>query len=166
MNIKQTIYKLMTAMAAAKLWQKVLVVVTFVAVLLGLGWKGYDYYLGTLRDVSTIVPYNHTVVGVGYFYVDGEFGGVSDPQSGGSRSMCCVSIPSRWYPGMTMTVKWHKDRNGSDEWLTKQVAIPPYDDKGGEVQVHFLDKDEVRIVITNYGLRSPKNPLHKEFPWE
>ena len=75
MNIKQTIYKLMTAMAAAKLWQKILVVVTFVAVLLGLGWKGYDYYLGTQRDVSTIVPYNHTNIGIEEFYVDGNLGG-------------------------------------------------------------------------------------------
>ena len=77
--------------------------------------------------------------------------------------MCCVTIPRYWHPDMKMTVKWQKDR--SDVWLTKQVAIPPYDDKGGEIQVHFLDKDEVRVVITNYGLRSPKNPLHKEFPW-
>jgi hypothetical protein len=165
MNIKQTIYKLMTAMAAAKLWQKFLVVVIFVAALLGLGWKGYDYFLSTQRAVATIVPYNHTDIGVGYFYVDGEFGGISDPHSGGGSHMCCVTIPRYWHPDMKMTVKWHKDRNGSDEWLTKQVAIPRYD-RPGEVQVHFLDKDEVRVVITIYGLVNPNNPLHKEFPWE
>lgn len=163
MNIKQTIYKLMTAMAAAKLWQKVLVVVTFVAVLLGLGWKGYDYYLGTQRAVATIVPYNHTDIGVGEFYVDGHFGGNSYPQSGGGSSLCCVTIPRRWHSALKMTVKWQKDN--SDKWLSKVVAIPRYD-RPGEIQVHFLDKDEVRVVITIYGLRSPKNPLHKEFPWE
>jgi hypothetical protein len=158
MNTKQTIYKLMATMAAAKLWQKALVIVTFLAVLLGLGWKGYDYYLGSLRDVSTIVPYNHTDIGVDEFYVDGHFGGNSYPHTGGGSSLCCVSIPSRWHSDLKVTVKWQKD--GSDIWFIKQVTIPPYDDKGGEIQVHFLNQDEVKVVITNYGLRSPKNPLH------
>jgi hypothetical protein len=162
MNTKQTIYKMMTTMAAAKQWQKVLVVVAFVAVLLGLGWKGYDYYLGTQRAVATIVPYNHTNIGVEEFYVDGVFGGISYPQTGGGSHLCCATIPRRWHPDMKMTVKWQKD--GSNVWLSKEVTIQRYD-RPGELQVHFLDKDEVRVVITIYGLVSPKNPLHKEFPW-
>ena len=49
---------------------------------------------------------------------------------------------------------------------SQQVKIPRYDSEVGELQVHFLEKDEVRVVITLWDLRSPNNPLHNEFPWQ
>lgn len=160
MNIKNTIFKLQTSLAAAKQWQRILVVVVFLAALLGLGWKGYDYYLGSQRDVTTIVPYNHSDTTIDKFYVDGSFGGNVYPHEGGGSSMCCVTIPRRWHTELKMTVKWLKD--GSDLWFIKDISVPQYDDQGGEIQVHFFNNDNVKVIITNYGLRSPLNPLHDE----
>ena len=163
MNIKTTLFKLQTALVAAKPWQRGLVLIAFLVVVLGLGWKSYDIYLGSQRAIATIVPYNHTNIGVGYFYVDEHWGGISDPHTGGGSSLCCVTIPRRWHPDLKVTVKWQKD--DSDRWYSQKVAIPKYD-RPGELQVHFLERDEVRVVITIWDLRSPNNPLHKEFPWQ
>ena len=164
MNIKATIFKLQAALATAKPWQRGLVLIIFLAVMLGLGWKGYDIYLGSQRAIASIVPYNHTDVAVVDFYVDEHWGGISDPHTGGGRSLCCVTVPVRWHTDLKVTVKWKKTRDS--KWYSQQVKIPPYDEEVGELQVHFLDKDEVRVIITLWGLRSPNNPLHKEFPWQ
>jgi Protein of unknown function (DUF3304) len=163
MKIKNAIYKLQERLATAKPWQRALVLITFLAVVLGLGWKGYDIYLGSQRAIASIVPYNHTDVGVEEFYVDDHWGGNSYPQTGGGSSLCCVTIPRRWHPDLKVTIKWQKAYDNN--WYNQQVSIQKYDEPG-ELQVHFLDKDEVRVVITNWDLRSPNHPLHKEFPWQ
>jgi hypothetical protein len=164
MKIKNAIYKLQERLATAKPWQRALVLITFLAVVLGLGWKGYDIYKGSQRTIASIVPYNHTDIAVDNFYVDEHWGGISDAHTGGGRSLCCVTVPIRWHPDLKVTLKWLKD--GDNNWYSQQVRIPPYDEEVGELQVHFLDKDEVRVVITNWDLRSPNHPLHKEFPWQ
>ena len=159
MNIKTTLFKLQTALATAKPWQRGLVLVLFISVVLGLGWKGYDTYLGSQRAIASIVPYNHSDVAVVDFYVDDQWGGQVYPHEGGGSSLCCVTIPIRWHPDLKVTVRWKKTRDS--KWYSQQVSIPKYDELG-ELQVHFLDKDEVRVIITLWGLRSQNNPLHKE----
>lgn len=164
MKIKNAIYKLQEKLATAKPWQLGLVLIILLAVVLGLGWKGYDIYLGSQRTIASIVPYNHSDIAVVDFFVDDHWGGQVYPHEGGGSSLCCVTVPIRWHPDLKVTIKWKKTRDS--KWYSQQVKIPPYDDEVGELQVHFLIQDQVKVVITNWDLRSPNNPLHKEFPWQ
>ncbi|MDR2852013.1 MAG: DUF3304 domain-containing protein, partial [Burkholderiaceae bacterium] len=61
---------------------------------------------------------------------------------------------------LQFTVKW---KNDSDPiWREQRVSIPRYDEPG-EIQVHFYGGDSVKVIITNWDLRWPGNPLHAEW---
>jgi hypothetical protein len=147
-------------MTSPRRWLRITVAVLGVAVLLALAAWAYHGYVGSRRAVATIVPYNHTNMGIPSFYVDGTWGGVSHAQTGGGRSMCCVTIPERWHDKLQVTVKWQNDDDGS--WQERRVSIPRYDEPG-EIQVHFYGGDSVKVIITNWDLRWPGNPLHAEW---
>jgi hypothetical protein len=132
----------------------VLAIAGFLACLLG-----YQRYEQSQWVAAMIEPYNHTDVGVGDFFVDETWGGISDPHSGGGSSLCCVSIPLHWHDGLQVTVKWQKD--GSDSWITQRVTIPRYD-KPAAFQVHFMKNDIVKVVIFDRWPNQPSHPLYQE----
>ncbi|MFD1559961.1 DUF3304 domain-containing protein [Paraburkholderia silviterrae] len=54
---------------------------------------------------------NYTDVPIGTFYVNGTWGGAVPGRlgSGGGSILCCVSLPSKWHPGLTVDLEWRDD---------------------------------------------------------
>ncbi|MEB0123978.1 DUF3304 domain-containing protein, partial [Pseudomonas sp. CCI1.2] len=83
--------------------------------------------------------------------------------------MCCVSMPRKWHPGLTVVVEWEKDPSPfdsatwavprfSDAWHQKMeeqeaeytrhrvvVEVAPYDELG-VIDVHFLPCDQIAVA--------------------
>lgn len=119
-----------------------------------------------------LVAYNHTADKPVYiFTVNGVMGPNVDPESGGGKRSCCVSLPEKWRPGLRVKVQWVYDRV-SDEAAQQppqsaDVDVPKYE-HAGNVHVHFYDKDKVRIVISNCGAEHPFYPMDPQLllPWK
>lgn len=66
-----------------------------------------------------------------------------------SSGTCCVSIPSKWRPGLTMRVEWNTDSmflRGEHELLVRDVPVLPYEPfHDGYVWAVFLPGGEVRV---------------------
>ncbi|WP_431478973.1 DUF3304 domain-containing protein [Massilia eburnea] len=121
---------------------------------------------------GALVAYNHTIDKPVYkFTVNGAMGPNVDPESGGGKRSCCVSLPKKWHPGLHVKVVWVYDRLTDDSpQLPPQsadVEIPMYD-HAGNIHVHFYDKDIVRIVISNCGAEHPFYPMDPQLllPWK
>src|SRR5690606_19804925 len=56
-----------------------------------------------------IEGYNHTSAAINWFSVNGNGGPNLSPNSGGGSQNCCVSLPTKWQPGLTVVVEWEKD---------------------------------------------------------
>ncbi|MHC9165091.1 DUF3304 domain-containing protein [Pseudomonas aeruginosa] len=138
---------------------------------------------GSSKNIPTpIEGYNHTSAAINGFTVNGSGGPNIGPHQGGRKQNCCMSLPEKWRPGMTVVVEWEKDPTphasktwpqppfsvawrkaaAEDEKLNTRhravVDIPPYDDVGAVV-VHFLPCDEVKVIATLYGYRHPQYPI-------
>ena len=71
---------------------------------------------------------------------------------------CCVSIPSKYTTGMTVTVRWGGEEIGKTQ--ERVVAVPPYRPEDGAIfAVHFLRDGEIKVFVTMYLLGYPKYPL-------
>jgi hypothetical protein len=117
---------------------------------------------------APIEGYSHTSAAINYFTVNGNGGPNIGPYSGGGKQNCCVSMPRKWHPGLTVVVEWEKDPNTgdsvnwpkprySDAWIEAAkvhqskythhravVEVAPYDELG-VIDVHFLPCDQVAV---------------------
>jgi hypothetical protein len=115
-----------------------------------------------------IEGYNHTSAAINYFMVNGGGGPNIGPYGGGGSQNCCVSLPRKWHPGLTVVVEWEKDPNTgdsvnwpkprySDAWrkaarehqskYTRHravVEVAPYEELG-VIDVHFLPCNQVAV---------------------
>lgn len=121
---------------------------------------------------SGLSAYNYSNEGIQEFYLDGAWGsGVGI--GGGGGAVCCVSVPKKWRPDLTVTLEWRRsdcgkgvDENGWSNCrndpanptriIKRTIPIEPYD-RAENVQVMFLPNDEIRIYVS--GL-SPSHPEH------
>jgi hypothetical protein len=77
-----------------------------------------------------------------------------------------MSYPGQWRPGLVATVRWTTSSSDpkatGDEavgkWHEKVVPIDPYKQPGTTLNVHFLPKGEVRLVISSMGAGHPDYP--------
>jgi len=56
--------------------------------------------------VVGITGYNFTAEGVQEYYVNGMRGSNLPPYGGGGSTSCCVSLPAKWTPELTVKVSW------------------------------------------------------------
>lgn len=118
------------------------------------------------KMTAQITNYNHTEDYVHQFYVDGTWGGNSFAYGGGGGFVCCVIYPRRWAPGLVAKVRWttsssDPDATGdaaSEKWHEKTVPIEKYTEPGTTLNVHFLPKGEVRLIISSKGAGHPEYP--------
>jgi hypothetical protein len=104
-----------------------------------------------------VTGYNHTDKDIGFFSVDGQ-GGSFVIRHGQGGFSCCVSIPSKYTTGMTVTVRWGGEEIGKTQ--ERVVAVPPYRPEDGAIfAVHFLRDGEIKVFVTMYLLGYPKYPL-------
>jgi hypothetical protein len=50
-----------------------------------------------------------------------------------------------------------------------EVEIPKYSsDRLGNVQVHFYSNQQIKVVVSNYGIEHPRYPMNEadKWPWE
>ena len=122
------------------------------------------------QDDTLAVPYgavNHTDVGIASIVINGKGGAEnSGPYEAGNAGMCCVIVPRRWHPGLTVTITWRengkflKDAKGHEvlddgvpvlieaPWKTRTVPLPKYTGEG-RFFVFFFPGDDVRAAMTN-----------------
>lgn len=137
------------------------------------------------RDDETAVSYtayNDTDRSIVSIIINGEGGVLTAGAHDGGGEACCVVIPSKWRPGLKVTIKWQEDgdwlldengreiiRNGKRVYVPrpykqKIIEIPEYDPRLGRFNVHFLPNDEVTAVVHMYGPRHPEYPIR--FPYK
>lgn len=150
-------------------------VVPVMAILILAGCNSRPERLG-----APIEGYNHTSAGINSFRVNGNGGPNISPYSGGGKQNCCVSLPVKWYSGLTVVVEWEKDSEPmaygkwpetpfTDAWRKrmnaheasytrhrKVVEVAPYDVLG-VVSVHFLPCNKVKVAA---GATRPDLPAH------
>ncbi|MCP3723752.1 DUF3304 domain-containing protein [Paraburkholderia sp. CNPSo 3272] len=105
-----------------------------------------------------VVGYNHTDHDIGDFSVNGEAGSyVGKHEEHGVA--CCVSLPAKHTPGLTVTVTWTDEDNKHPQ--SRVVAVPPYTPAdGGEFHVHFLRNGNIKVFATAIVfLGNPDYPL-------
>lgn len=119
----------------------------------------YDKYFSRKMMPATIEPYNFTDIGVGDFYVNGTWGGNSDPHTGGGSSVCCALIPEKWRPGLVVNIKWIRS-DLSPRQYSFQAEVPPYTESGA-LQVLFMENDTVKVYVNDYWPCTPMHPMPK-----
>jgi hypothetical protein len=153
----------------------------FVGFFLALGVVMANTSTGIQADKMTaqISPYNHTAEYIHQLYVNDQGGGNSRAYSGGGSFVCCLVYPKIWREGLTAKVRWttsSSDPNATGDaatgkWHEKIVPIDRYSEPGTTLNVHFLPKGEVRLVISSKGAdhpqyQGPKAPEKpKDFPF-
>ena len=103
-----------------------------------------------------VVGYNHTDHDIGDFNVN-DAGGAYEGKHEGGKATCCISLPAKYRPGMTVQVTWSGLEVGTPQ--TRTVVVPPYGPHDtGEFDVHFLRNGQVKVFVTMLG------PLHPDYP--
>ena len=74
--------------------------------------------LGACSQDNTVAAsykaYNHTATPIDSVIINGQ-GGILNVSAygGGGKEVCCVVLPSKWHPGLKVTIKWEED----GDWL-------------------------------------------------
>ena len=129
-----------------------------------------------------ITGYNFTAEGVQEYYVNGMRGSNLPPYGGGGSTSCCVSLPAKWTPELTVKVSWTvgdwkvpysqiAKLSTSEQiaccWiertLSKAVPVERYE-VGGIVQVFFLPHDEIKVWVSQYDLGHEKHISGMAYP--
>jgi hypothetical protein len=167
---------------ATFVWFKRLLVFALAA--LALYW-----YVGTVRERIradsfagvdlTGVHHLGPAFNVAGFYVDGYYGSNVGRGGGGGSNVCCVMLPKKWRPGLSVEVRW-----SVNDWSHEkpaEVAAGNYDSvaEGGSyiarvpveryevaehVWVHFFAGGKARVVSSMAGSGGPTHPIQDEDP--
>ena len=118
---------------------------------------------------GSVVGVNYTGEGIQWFLVDGSGGGGVN-RYGISGNVCCAMYPKQWTPALKATVKWERSDGREPDgkrWklklVEKIVSIEKYAE-GGDVYVLFLPNDEVRVYISNVGVKNKAFPGNLGIP--
>ncbi|MES2076564.1 MAG: DUF3304 domain-containing protein [Pseudomonadota bacterium] len=109
------------------------------------------------------------------FYVDGYYGSNVGREGGGGGYLCCVMLPTKWRPGLSVEVRWavgnwsKLDRSqtvlGDYSSLTfelykAQVPVEKYE-AAEAVYVHFFAGGKARVVSSIAGPGGPRHPISR-----
>ncbi|CAI8979120.1 DUF3304 domain-containing protein [Pseudomonas chlororaphis] len=132
---------------------------------------------------APVTGYNHTSAAINRFTVNGAGGPNLGPHQGGGSEVCCGLVPREWVPGLRAIVEWEKDPDPyaygkwseplySEAWRqhmeenkkqysrhTATVDIPKYN-VAGNLKVHFLPCDQVRVSAENIKRGDPRYPYN------
>lgn len=115
---------------------------------------------------------------VAQFYVDGYDGSNVGREGGGGSDVCCVMLPRKWRPGLSVEVRWsvndwtHENRTeiaaGNDRSIggrgyIARVPVEPYE-VAAHLWVHFFAGGRARVVSSPIGSWGSKHPIHDEDP--
>ncbi|WP_414539843.1 DUF3304 domain-containing protein [Stenotrophomonas forensis] len=136
------------------------------------GDKAYEppKYIGSNL---TSMDYEPTDTFVRPVYVNGKGGGRAS--TGASTTLGALSLPTRWYPGLTVRVKWRRCEAGTGyvpgapedkgcRWVEKDVAVQPYT-YVAETWLHIFENDEVLVIPSALFPSDPDYP-GASFPYK
>lgn len=116
---------------------------------------------------GSIVGYNNTENYIHRFFINESWGGNIFAYSGGGKFVCCINYPREWHPDLTATVRWSTSASKPNlytgtTWHEQVVPIERYDQLG-DLNVHFLSDNKVRLIISQGspgfpGYRGPAAP--------
>ena len=132
---------------------------------------------------APIEGYSHTSAAINRFSVNGNGGPNLSPYGYNGGQMCCVALPVKWRPDLTVVVEWEKDPDPhdsenwpkprySDEWskaarehethYTRHRVVAPVAryERLGVVNVHFLPCNQVAVTAGLMLPRAPSYPYH------
>jgi Protein of unknown function (DUF3304) len=132
------------------------------------------------KPTANLSAYNHTPEYIHEYYVNDQWGGNSRAYGGGGKFVCCIAYPKLWRPDLTAKVRWTTSSSDPKatgdaavgKWHDATVAIDRYSEPGTRLNVHFLPKGEVRLVITNKSAGHPDYPgppapvMPADFPFQ
>lgn len=107
---------------------------------------------------ATIGIVNHTGTYIYSTTVDRREAGHAHALSAGVGSMCCVSLPKKWHPGLKVEVAWDMPEGTKHILKSKLVEVERYE-RPGTVYLHFFSDDTIRVVVTNSVGASPNHPI-------
>ena len=132
---------------------------------------------------APIEGYSHTSAAINRFSVNGNGGPNLSPYGYNGGQMCCVALPVKWRPDLTVVVEWEKDPDPhayggwseplfSDGWskrmeehethYTRHRVVAPvarYEELG-LVNVHFLPCNQVAVSAGATYPGRPDYPFH------
>ena len=89
----------------------------------------------------------------------------------GGRTVCCAMLPAAWRPDLSVRVDWVEQnwRDCSYRERHRQVPVDRYEETG-QLWVHFLADDTIRVVVSNPGpgnpaYPGPQDPIPQKYPW-
>jgi len=115
---------------------------------------------------------------VAEFYIDGYDGSNVGREGGGGSDVCCVMLPRKWRPGLSVEVRW-----SVNDWTNEnqaeieagnyssldglgfiaQVPVEKYE-VAEHVWVHFYPGGKARVVSSMAGSGGPKHPIQDNDP--
>ena len=119
---------------------------------------------------------NHTDEAAAEVTINGEGGIMIAMEHGYSGNICCVNVPKKWRPGLTVTVAWEDgghwllDEQGKEvirggrtvlvRGVRKSKTVPVPEYATPEILwIHFFPNDEVKVVLSKYWPGHPKHGL-------
>jgi len=136
----------------------------------------YDYLKINYFKVETHIPVN--VLGfhhmgsdylISHFSINKEIGDRVD-RTGSSGTVCCLMIPKKWHPGLTVEVRWEvyqviKEPDGitvarekKEAIYRAQVPVEEYTDTG-DIYIHFFSDGRARVVVSDYLPTAKRHPI-------
>ena len=116
--------------------------------------------------IGSLMGVNYTDEAIQYYSI-GKSGGTGIDPYGVSGGVCCARYPRRWHPEIKIKVEWKRSDCRRQEQLctmeaarartypfktfSKTVTIPEYT-APGDVYTVFDPNDEVRVIVSEYGL--------------
>jgi hypothetical protein len=113
------------------------------------------------------------------FYVDGYNGSNVGREGGGGSSVCCVMLPKKWRPDLTVELRWAvgdwskeipvETNAGNYKSITSEgvykarVPVEKYEIPA-QVYVHFYAGGKARVVSSGVGSGNSKHPILDDDP--
>lgn len=148
------------------------VLLIFIGVFIGIAVLIYKSIKVEKNYPTTLTGVHH--LGSDYyinrFYINKSISDNVGEGGGGGSRVCCLSLPKKWYPGLTADVRWEvihilraPTRNAQEtaevEGIYRaQVPIEPYKDSGS-FYVHFFPGKRVRIVVSGISPSGQQHPI-------
>jgi hypothetical protein len=136
------------------------------------------------KEGVSYVGVNHSDEDVADVTINGSGGIMAAYPHGTSGDVCCVTVPAKWKPGLSVTIAWEDggrwllDDQGKEvirkgktvlvrgQRKTKVVSVPQYA-APETLWIHFFPNDEVKLAMSKYGpghaLHPLANPEHEKF---
>ncbi|WP_423381117.1 DUF3304 domain-containing protein [Burkholderia sp. LMG 32019] len=115
---------------------------------------------------------NYTDVPIGTYSVDGTWGGnvAARIGSAGGSITCCVSVPEKWRPGLTVEVEWRNDemyKRNPDALASRVVPIEQYGSfSHGYLWIVFFPGDGIKAYASPWLPGAPAFPEGLQVPSE